>query len=555
MMTREFEGVVALVQSTGAKADISRRLEIHGARVVSRMCKSLTHVIYDCRLTQETDGLVQHAVALSELYLKINKVGFHPPPAVVSPLWVDESIANGARMDEGAYTINRSSDPRQIAMAAKNTEPLKKRIKVSKATSSPAGMENMRQGHVRHSKKHTLGRVFTHRRRLGQASYSPNDSNSDPYAQLLPGCSTQYVADILTKDLPEAERYKDSARRNGNLRAMGPIHQGNTSTAAQRFSLRQLSTHIERPLLVTKAAQPLQPTPFRKRSQSRKKSIPIPEVERVPSPWAHAEASPSPQQRMNPELPTPWTKERVWDREKSRSRLSSSLLSSSCRKQKEHHQREITQVPKVIVAATRLPRAMEELLRHAVRQLPGKYYYYEGTSPESKAHPRKITHLVVGDDRRTLKLMLAVAHGAVLLSPEWVTASLEAGSWLPPNQYQANTRFLKASQVASQLAADGKQLLSHHAIYVHAVPAASRRKALNIHVSAVRAVATALGASLARPDCCTLCIAVTATGQSLSKAESMSLTKLIGRQVPIVSENWLYQAVESMEQPPLDSET
>jgi hypothetical protein len=554
MMTREFEGVVALVQSTGAKADMSRRLEIHGARVVSRMCKSVTHIIYDCRLTQDTDGLVQHAVALSDLYFRMNKVGFHLPPAVVSPLWVDESITNGERMDEGAYAVDRPSDTRQTAMSVKNTEPLKKRIKVSKATSSPASMENIMQGNARHSKRHTLRRVSTHRRCLGQSSYIPNDSTSDPYAQLLPGCSTQTVADILTKDLPEAKRTKENARRKGN-RSSGPIPQSTTSTAAQRFSLRQLSTHLERPLLVTRTAHPLQPTPFRKRSQSWKKNIPIPEVERVPSPWAHAEPFPSHQQRLNTKLPTPWTKERVWDHEKSSSRLSSSLLlSSSCGKENEHR-RESTQDPKIIVAATRLPRAMEELLQHAVRQLPGKYIYYEGISLENKARPRKITHLVVGDDRRTLKLMLAVAHGAVLLSPEWVTASLEAGLWLPPIQYQANTRFLKASQMASQLAAVGKQLLSHHAIYVHAVPAASGRKALKIHVSAVRAVATALGASLSRPDCCTLCITVTATGQSLSKADSMSLTKLIGRQVPIVSENWLYQAVESMQQPPLDSET
>lgn len=38
------------------------------------------------------------------------------------------------------------------------------------------------------------------------------------------------------------------------------------------------------------------------------------------------------------------------------------------------------------------------------------------------------THLVVGGDRRTLKVLLAVAGGAHLLRPDWLTASLEAVS-------------------------------------------------------------------------------------------------------------------------------
>ena len=33
--------------------------------------------------------------------------------------------------------------------------------------------------------------------------------------------------------------------------------------------------------------------------------------------------------------------------------------------------------------------------------------------------------------------MLAVANGAWLLSPAWVTASLEAGSWLPESAFPA----------------------------------------------------------------------------------------------------------------------
>jgi hypothetical protein len=38
----------------------------------------------------------------------------------------------------------------------------------------------------------------------------------------------------------------------------------------------------------------------------------------------------------------------------------------------------------------------------------------------------RATHLVVGEERRTLKVLLAVANGAHLVTPEWLTASLEA---------------------------------------------------------------------------------------------------------------------------------
>lgn len=49
----------------------------------------------------------------------------------------------------------------------------------------------------------------------------------------------------------------------------------------------------------------------------------------------------------------------------------------------------------------------------------------------------RITHLVLGAERRTLKLLLAVAHGAHLLSPSWLTNSQAAGQWLPTAPFTA----------------------------------------------------------------------------------------------------------------------
>ncbi len=83
------------------------------------------------------------------------------------------------------------------------------------------------------------------------------------------------------------------------------------------------------------------------------------------------------------------------------------------------------------IALTSVDAAVVELARSATRRLRGLRLCPEGKEDG------QVTHLVVGDERRTLKLMLAVANGAWLLSPQWVTASLEAGHWLPESQFSA----------------------------------------------------------------------------------------------------------------------
>lgn len=86
------------------------------------------------------------------------------------------------------------------------------------------------------------------------------------------------------------------------------------------------------------------------------------------------------------------------------------------------------------IALTSVDAAVVDLARSATRRLRGLRLCPEGKEDG------QVTHLVVGDERRTLKLMLAVANGAWLLSPQWVTASLEAGRWLPESQFSAKVR-------------------------------------------------------------------------------------------------------------------
>ncbi len=71
------------------------------------------------------------------------------------------------------------------------------------------------------------------------------------------------------------------------------------------------------------------------------------------------------------------------------------------------------------------------LAQKAAKQLRGLRLVPPGTEEG------RITHLVVGQERRTLKVLLAIAAGAFLLQPEWLAASLQAGAWLPEQPFWA----------------------------------------------------------------------------------------------------------------------
>ena len=74
---------------------------------------------------------------------------------------------------------------------------------------------------------------------------------------------------------------------------------------------------------------------------------------------------------------------------------------------------------------------MLRLAQKAAKQLRGLRLVPPG------AEDGRITHLVVAQERRTLKVLLAIAAGAFLLQPEWLAASLQAGAWLPEEPFWA----------------------------------------------------------------------------------------------------------------------
>ena len=74
---------------------------------------------------------------------------------------------------------------------------------------------------------------------------------------------------------------------------------------------------------------------------------------------------------------------------------------------------------------------MLRLAQKAAKQLRGLRLVPPG------AEEGHMTPVVVGQERRTLKVLLAIAAGAFLLQPEWLAASLQAGAWLPEQPFWA----------------------------------------------------------------------------------------------------------------------
>jgi len=80
--------------------------------------------------------------------------------------------------------------------------------------------------------------------------------------------------------------------------------------------------------------------------------------------------------------------------------------------------------------------------------------------------PDKATHLVSGGNKRTVKLLQALAKGIWVLKSDWIYDSMEAGKWLPEEGYEAVDWFpgAKASRLAR--AHQKKGLLHQIAIMV-----------------------------------------------------------------------------------------
>ncbi|KAK9811968.1 hypothetical protein WJX73_004071 [Symbiochloris irregularis] len=155
------------------------------------------------------------------------------------------------------------------------------------------------------------------------------------------------------------------------------------------------------------------------------------------------------------------------------------------------------------IALSSASEAITAATRRAAKQLRGLRLCADG----SEEH---VTHLVMGAERRTMKVLLAIANGAWLLTPEWVTASVDAGMWLPETPYESQSRFAAAAARArsarGQVKGRGKhcgwRLLRDERVHIHE----PTRKGSNGNAPHLRRLAAALDAKVGSLQTCTLCV-------------------------------------------------
>lgn len=61
-----------------------------------------------------------------------------------------------------------------------------------------------------------------------------------------------------------------------------------------------------------------------------------------------------------------------------------------------------------------------------------------------------------------------MANGAWLVTPQWITASLDAGEWLPARQFPVGERFRAAAERSRSAREHGATLLAGQRLYIHA---------------------------------------------------------------------------------------
>ncbi|KAK9838709.1 hypothetical protein WJX74_001816 [Apatococcus lobatus] len=174
---------------------------------------------------------------------------------------------------------------------------------------------------------------------------------------------------------------------------------------------------------------------------------------------------------------------------------------------------------------------VKALAEKACRRLPGMRL---STDEEETC----ITHLILGMERRTMKVLLAIANGAWIVKPSWLLASMEAGCWVEEQPHQAEVRFSRGAERARSMHNDAVEEtapLQGVAVNIQVAPAAghtSNRRALRILVNA-------LGGKVVLRDKCSICILTGGAQQPSDLPDG----------VPCLLEEWLLNAAEQYRLP------
>ncbi|KAL6046188.1 hypothetical protein QOT17_022338 [Balamuthia mandrillaris] len=125
---------------------------------------------------------------------------------------------------------------------------------------------------------------------------------------------------------------------------------------------------------------------------------------------------------------------------KKKQKAANEVASKGKRKGKKQKDHQPEAEPEIIIVPSYLTFEQKTQLDDISRQLKkaAVIWYELGHKEEEWA---SITHVIVGDEKRTLKVLGALATGAFIVKFDWIMACAEAGEWLPVNEFQASDWF------------------------------------------------------------------------------------------------------------------
>eukprot|EP01103_Thecamoeba_quadrilineata_P005623 TRINITY_DN15396_c0_g1_i1.p1 TRINITY_DN15396_c0_g1~~TRINITY_DN15396_c0_g1_i1.p1 ORF type:complete len:559 (-),score=99.13 TRINITY_DN15396_c0_g1_i1:73-1749(-) len=149
----------------------------------------------------------------------------------------------------------------------------------------------------------------------------------------------------------------------------------------------------------------------------------------------------------------------------------------------------------------------------------------------------RATHLIVGSQRRTHKLLIGIARGCWLMKTDWVIKSFDEGGWLDETEHQIPDHWFPGYQPSRLAHMSGRyNLLKGITIYINpSIPSYEMVKRL-IHLT---------GAKYTKfPKLCNLCVVV--------QGHQLPPYILENEHIPAVRIEWLFDSVASFEKKKLD---
>jgi microcephalin len=185
-------------------------------------------------------------------------------------------------------------------------------------------------------------------------------------------------------------------------------------------------------------------------------------------------------------------------------------------------------IPRGMLAVTCASPELSDVVAAAAKQLRMRLCPFASAT---------VTHLVLGEPKRTLKVLHAIARGAWLLTPAWVYASVEAGQRQKEDTFEDETfPGARKSRVAHRDAAF-KGLLGAMKLAVH------EPRRTGPPASELRALAIAAGATLVKKGPCN--VVIVASGDKTGATAA----GIAHKGATIVTEQWMMDALAAYELP------